>query len=125
MVKSMKKILIVEDERPMAKALELKLNNTAGFEAKAVFNGEEALQILENEKYDLVLTDLIMPKMDGFGLLEALKKKKIKIPVIISSNLSQPEDLKKTKDLGAKDYFIKSDTPISEVIKNIERVLKR
>jgi len=117
-----KKILIAEDEKPMAYALELKLNNS-GYEAKAVFNGEEALEELTNNKYDLALIDLMMPKMDGFGVLEQLKEKGIKIPVIVSSNLSQEADIKKAKSLGAIDYFVKSDTPITSVVDHIKKIL--
>lgn len=115
-------ILIVDDEKPMARALELKLGKL-GFKTKTAFNGEEALKILEKEKFDLILTDLVMPKVDGFGILEALKSKKDKTPVIVSSNLGQEEDLKRAKALGAKDYFVKSDTPITKVIEHIEKVL--
>jgi two-component system, OmpR family, alkaline phosphatase synthesis response regulator PhoP len=118
-----KKILIAEDEKPMARALEIKIGSDPDLEAKAVFNGAEALKILEVEKYDLVLTDLMMPDVDGFTLLKELKAKNIKIPVIISSNLSQEEDIKLTKSLGAIDYFVKSDTPISEVVKKIKKAL--
>ncbi|MBU2542739.1 response regulator [Patescibacteria group bacterium] len=117
-----KKILIAEDERPMARALELKLNKY-GFEAKVVSNGEEALEELGKTKYDLLLLDLMMPKKDGFGVLEGIKEKGYTIPVIVSTNLSQENDVKKAKELGAKDYFVKSDTPINEVIKRVEKVL--
>lgn len=117
-----KKILIAEDEKPMARALELKLNNS-GYEAKAVYDGEAAVEELQKEKYDLMLLDLIMPKLDGFGVLEAVKKKKIKTPIIVSSNLSQDDDFQRAKELGAKDFFVKSDTPITEVIKHVKKVL--
>ena len=86
--KSIKQILIVEDDRPMARALELKLNNS-GFAAKAVNDGEEALMELEKNKYDLMLLDLVMPKLDGFGVMSALRTKKIKIPIIRWSGLSR------------------------------------
>ena len=69
-----KKILIAEDEKPMAHALEMKLNNS-GYEAKAVYDGIQAMEELTNNKYDLMLLDLMMPKMDGFGVLEAMKEK--------------------------------------------------
>ena len=118
-----KKVLIAEDEKPMARALEIKIGSDPELEARAVFNGAEALKILEAEKYDLVLTDLMMPDVDGFTLLKELKAKNIKVPVIISSNLSQEEDIKLTKSLGAIDYFVKSDTPISEVVKKIKKAL--
>jgi DNA-binding response OmpR family regulator len=117
-----KKILIVEDEKPMAHALELKLNNS-GFQAKAVFNGEEALKILEAEQFSLMLLDLVMPQVDGFQVLEELKKRNNTTPIIVSTNLSQEEDQKRATDLGAKDFFVKSDTPISQVIEHIKKVL--
>jgi DNA-binding response OmpR family regulator len=106
----------------MARALELKLNNS-GFEAKAVYDGEAAIEELSKEKYDLMLLDLIMLKLDGFGVLEEVKKQKIKISIIVSSNLSQEEDFKKAKELGANDFFVKADTPIADVIKYIKKVL--
>jgi len=118
-----KKILIGEDEKPMARALELKLTKS-GFEAKAVFDGQEVLNELAKNKYDLVLLDLIMPVKDGFAVLEELNNKKNKIPVIVSSNLGQPEDVARAKKLGAVNYFIKSDTPINEVISFIKKALK-
>ncbi|MFC1645107.1 response regulator transcription factor [Patescibacteria group bacterium] len=123
MSESFKKILIVEDERPMAKALELKLGGS-GFFAKAVFNGEEALEILKEEKFDLIILDLVMPRMSGFEFLEKLKLNKIDTPVIVASNLSQEEDIEKVKDLGAVDYFIKSDISISEIVERVRNVIE-
>ena len=66
-----------------------------------------------------------MPKLDGFGVLQALKGKGITVPVIISSNLGQPEDQERARNLGAVDFFVKSDTPINEVIGYIEHVLNK
>ncbi len=117
-----KKILIAEDERPMARALELKFNNS-GFEAKAVYDGEEAVVELIKGKYDLLLLDIMMPKKDGFGVLEDIKNKKINVKVIVSSNLSQSEDLDKAKKMGAIGYFVKSDTPISQVVEQVKQAL--
>jgi len=118
-----KKILIAEDEKPMAKALELKLNNS-GFEAKAVFNGQEAIDALKAEKYDLMLLDLMMPTMDGFAVLEQMKTDKIKTPVVVTSNLSQEEDKEKAKSLGAKDYLVKSNVSLKEIVEKITSMLK-
>lgn len=117
-----KKILIVEDEKPMARALVLKLTKE-GYQAEAAYDGDEAMEKLDKEKYDLILLDLMMPKKDGFSVLADLKNKKKKIPVIVSSNLSQEEDLAKAKKLGAVDFFVKSNTPISEVVKRVKKVL--
>ena len=115
-----KKILIAEDEKPMAKALELKLKKE-GYNPKVVYNGAEALKSLESEKFSLLLMDLMMPVMDGFALLTELKEKKNNIPVIVLSNLGQEEDLRRAKKLGAKDYFIKSDTPIAKIVENVKK----
>ncbi len=117
-----KKILIAEDEKPMANALSLKLGS-AGFETQAVYDGEEAITILKKSKYDLILLDLVMPKKDGFAVLEELRKMKISTPVIVASNLGQEEDRKKAMDLGAKDYFIKSDTTLAAIVEQVRKVL--
>ncbi|OGI26089.1 MAG: hypothetical protein A3J76_03995 [Candidatus Moranbacteria bacterium RBG_13_45_13] len=106
----------------MAMALVLKLNKS-GFEAKAVFNGEEAIDILAKEKFDLIVLDLIMPKVDGFQVLVKLKEIGSQMPVIVSSNLSQEEDFSRAKKLGAVDFFVKSDTPITEVVEHIKKAL--
>lgn len=119
-----KRVLIVDDEKPMAQALELKLNKL-NFQAKAVFNGEEAIKLLEKENFDLLLIDLAMPRVDGFGIMEFLKSKNIKTPVIVLSNLGQEEDLKRAKNLGVKDYFIKSNTPITKVVGHINNLLDK
>ncbi len=118
-----KKILIAEDERPIAKAIELKLKG-AGYEAVVVNDGEAALRILEEQKFDLIMLDLVMPKKTGFDVLEDLKEKGDKTPVIVTSNLSQEEDLKKSKELGVVDYFVKSDTPLVEIIQKVSNYLK-
>ena len=69
-----KKILIIEDEKTLARALELKLTHS-GFEVVTVFNGADGIAIIQKESFALILLDLIMPKMDGFVVLETLKKK--------------------------------------------------
>ena len=118
-----KKILIVEDEQAMVKVLMLKLAK-AGFETKNAADGEAAIQILNKETFDLILLDLVMPKLDGFAVLQWLKGKGIKTTVIVTSNLSQDVDAKRSKELGAVDYFIKSDIPIAEVVERVKKVLK-
>lgn len=114
-----KKILIVEDERPLAHALELKFSHE-GYDIVIATDGMEALKSANEEKYSLILLDLIMPKMDGFTFMEKLTKK---TPVIILSNLGQEEDKTRAKKLGAKAYFVKSNTPITDIIKAVKAAL--
>jgi CheY-like chemotaxis protein len=118
-----KEILVAEDERPISKALELKLIKE-GFDVKAVYDGEEAMESLEKEKFDLILLDIIMPKMNGFQVMEKIRDKKMNIPIVVTSNLSQDDDIKKAKDLGAKAFLIKSDTPLSKIIETIKSILE-
>lgn len=117
-----KRILIAEDDKPIAKALELKLKNS-GFDVTTVVNGEEAMIEAEKGGLDMILLDLMMPKKDGFAFLEEAKVKKIKTPVIILSNLSQEGDMQKAKKLGASNYFVKSNTPLIEIVANIKKIL--
>lgn len=116
-----KKILVIEDEKPMARALETKLKHE-GFEALAVFDGEQGVDELSKSHYDLVLCDLVMPKMDGFEVLEQIKQKKLKARVVILSNLSQEEDKKRVSDLGAIDFFTKSNISLADIVKQVKKL---
>jgi DNA-binding response OmpR family regulator len=118
-----KKILIVEDEKSLADMLALSLK-VSGFEVKNAYNGDEAIEILKNESFDLIMLDLIMPKKDGFTVLADMNAAKIKTPVIVSSNVFQGEDVKRAKELGARDFFIKSNTAITDVVDYIATSLK-
>ena len=117
-----KSILIAEDEQAIAEALKLKFEHS-GFLVTVAGNGEEALEEVKNKKFDLVILDLIMPKLDGFGFLEEAKKAGIKTPIIVASNLSQPEDEEKARSLGAKDFYIKSNVSVLEIVEKVESVL--
>lgn len=103
--------------------MELKLTSI-GFNVRTVLNGEEGIRLLEKEEFSLILLDLIMPKMDGFMVLEELKNRKIKTPVIIISNLSQEDDIERTKAFGAKDFFIKSNTNLTIIVDRVIEILK-
>lgn len=121
-----KRILIVEDERAIARALELKLTH-AGFLVTVASNGQEAFRHLEKHEVDLIFSDIIMPVMDGFEVLEGLKKMKMKkkIPIIVLTNLSQSEDVDRAKKLGAQVVFVKSDTPLAEIVTYTQKLFSR
>jgi DNA-binding response OmpR family regulator len=118
-----KRILVVEDERAIAQAMALKLNH-AGFEAKTALDGEAALDLLTSESFDLIILDLVMPKLDGFAVLRELQSRKNTTPVIVASNLNQEGEAELAKELGAAEYFIKSNTPIVDLVKRVENILK-
>lgn len=115
-----KKILIIEDEKPLAHALELKLSHE-GYLVTVTGSGQEGLDYLAKETFDLVLTDLIIPGVDGFKILETIQEKKIKTPVMVMTNLNQDEDRNRTAALGATDFFVKSNSPLSEIVQNIKK----
>lgn len=118
------KILIVEDEEILRDVLEEKFKKE-DFDTKVAIDGEAGLQAVEDFEPDLILLDLIMPKMDGFEVLEALKlnPKAKSIPVIVLSNLNQDEEIKKALALGAVDFLVKTQHPINEVVEKVRKYL--
>ena len=103
----MKRVLICEDEKPLARAVFLKLEKEGIF-SEIASDGEEALFMVTKNKYDLILLDLMMPKRDGFSVLEEAHTAGIKTEFVVMSNLSQDVDEKKAKSMGVKKYFVKT-----------------
>lgn len=118
-----KKILIIEDEKPLLHALELKLTHE-GFEVISTDSGQAGIDFLAKETFSLILTDLITPGLDGFKVLETVRDKKIKTPVIVMTNLNQEEDKKRATDLGAVNFFVKSNSTISEIVESVKKTVK-
>lgn len=119
-----KKLIIIEDDRPMRSVLEMKLKDQ-NVDILAASDGEMGLKMAQDEKPDLILLDLILPKMHGFKVLENLKSNPSTkdIPVIILSNLGQEEEEEKGRELGAKDYFVKAETSLDKISKTVTEVL--
>ena len=118
----MKTTLIVEDDKPMARAIQLKLTDV-GVESVVAYDGREALEVLKEQQIDLILLDILMPKMNGLKFLEELAKRNISIPVIVISNLSHEDDVKEAKRLGAMEYFVKADITLNQVVDKVTKVL--
>lgn len=118
-----KKILLVEDDRMLIRMYIIKLEKE-GFEVDIAYNGVEGLNMLEKDKYDLILLDLMMPTMDGFKMLEIYNKddKYSKAPIVVLSNLGQKEDLDRAEELGVKkgDYIVKANMTPSEVVRKLK-----
>lgn len=121
----MPKILLVEDDEMLHGMYTQKFKNQ-GYEVVSAFNGAEGVELSEKEKPDLILLDVIMPKMDGFVALKKIRKNEVTagIPVILLTNLGQEEDVKKGKELGANDYFIKANHTPQEVVDKVHSVLQ-
>lgn len=117
-----KTVLVVDDEKPLATALSLKLKRE-GMDVLIAGNGRECLDRVKSTHIDLLLLDLMLPEMDGFTVLENLAKDKITLDVIVLSNVSQEEDVARVKALGAKEYFVKSNTPIKDIVDYVKKLL--
>lgn len=118
-----KKILIIEDDKSLTRALELKLIHE-GFGVTSLSSGENIISILGKDHFSLIICDLMMPGVDGFQVLQILKENKIEIPVIVLTNLGQPDDEKRVRELGAVGFLIKSDTPLSKIVENIKEKIE-
>lgn len=119
-----KKILIVEDDKFLLNAYRVKFTKL-GFDIELAGDGQEALDKVPVFHPDLMLLDLIMPVKDGFSVLTELKANDAtkSIPVIITSNLSQKQDIDKALSLGAKDFIVKSEISMDDLVKKIQSTL--
>ena len=117
-----KKILLVEDEEIMIDLLQKKLTRE-GYEISVARNGEEGLKAMREVKPDLILLDIIMPKMGGFEVMTEMQKDKTlaKIPVIVISNSGQPVEIDRAQKLGAKDWLIKTEFDPQEVVEKVKK----
>lgn len=122
----MTKVLVVEDDKFLGSAYRAKLTKS-GFEVQIVTDGQEALEILRTFIPDIILLDLVMPRMDGFTTLQALKADANlqRIPVIVASNLGQKEDVDKARAMGAQDYVVKSDLSLDDLVAKINSLVSQ
>ena len=99
-----------------------------GFKVALAFNGEEGLAALKKEKPDIVLLDIMMPKVNGIETLKTIKADPAykDLPVVMLTNLGdRPEDVENCKKLGAADYWVKANTPIKEIGERIKKILAK
>jgi DNA-binding response OmpR family regulator len=125
MATTKQKVLLVEDEKMLADMYSTKFG-MEGFDAHTAYDGEAGLAAAKEVKPDIILLDIIMPKLDGFGVLKALREDHAfdKTPIVLLTNLGQDEDMKKGKQLGATDYFVKANHTPAEVVAKVKAVLK-
>jgi len=120
----MAKILVVEDDTALRDIYSSRFL-AEGYEVATASDGEEALSVAVKEKPDLIILDIMMPKISGFDTLDILRAtpetKNTKI--ILMSALSQKADIEKGKSLGADEYLVKSQVTLSEVVDKIKSVI--
>ena len=120
-----KRILLIEDDSFIAQLYALKFKQTP-YEFNQARDGDEGIALAKDQKPDLILLDIILPKNNGFTILENLKKDETTkdIPVILLTNLGQQENIQKGMTLGAVDYIIKAHHTPQEVVTKIEPFLR-
>lgn len=120
MSENQKSVLIVEDEKPLSHALGLKLQHE-GFSVTVASDGQECIDLVDKQQFDVLLLDLIMPVVDGFQVLEHLSQLPTPPVVFVLSNLSQHEDEERVLAAGARRFFIKSDTSLSTIVEEVKK----
>lgn len=120
------KILIIEDDSYISDMYRIKLENS-GYEVIVASDGIEGFKALEKQKPNVILLDIVMPKMNGFNVLKMIKNDSNykNIPVILLTNLGQEENVKRGFELGAASYIIKAHFTPSEVVEKIKGVLEK
>jgi len=114
-------ILIAEDEKPISNLIKLSLKN-AGYSCDCAFDGGEAADMIEENNYDLILLDIMLPDIDGFELMEYIRP--LEIPVIFITAKNSVQDKVKGLRMGAEDYIVKP-SEIIEMLARIDVVLRR
>lgn len=122
----MKTILFIEDEPTLQKRVEQALSKE-GYQIKNALDGETGLQMAKKIKPELILLDIILPKKNGFEVLEILKsdKETVNIPVIILTNLESSTDVDKALALGATTYLVKANYELGEIVEKIREILRK
>ncbi|OHA62472.1 MAG: hypothetical protein A3E07_01625 [Candidatus Wildermuthbacteria bacterium RIFCSPHIGHO2_12_FULL_45_9] len=120
-----KKILCIEDEAVIQKTLADTFEKS-GYQAVSALDGAAGLRLAKETKPDLILLDLILPKMDGFEVLRHLKDdaQTKAIPVIVLTNLEQMQDIQRVLDLGATTYLVKANYNLEELVEMVQKALE-
>jgi len=120
----MKTILFIEDEATLQKTFD-EILGREGYKMVSALDGEIGLNLAKMKKPDLILLDLILPKLNGFEVLKKLKEdsETNDIPVIVLTNLEGMEDIDKVLELGATTYLVKASYTLEEVLEKIKKAL--
>ena len=119
-----RRVLLAEDDRFLRRAAEARLRQH-GLEVLTAADGEEALRLARAEPLDLILLDVVMPKLEGFEVLRLLKEDAAtaRIPVIILSNLGQERDVAQAKTLGAIAFLVKAHLSLQDLVDRVDAAL--
>lgn len=117
-----KKILIVEDDKDFLSILKTKLLGE-GFGVVSAENGEEGIEVAEKENPDLIIADILMPKIDGIEMAKKIKESKNKIPIVFLTNITDDDYTEDMKKSGEFEYLIKSELRIDDIVAKLKEKL--
>lgn len=119
-----KTVFLIEDDRFLREMLSQKLVEH-GINVESAVDGKSALEMIKTVKPDLILSDLLLPDYDGFEILATIQKNSSfkGVPVLVLSNLDRMEDIKRAKELGAKDFMVKSNFTSNEIVLKVKEFL--
>ena len=120
----MKRVLIIEDDS-FLQSLEVNKLKKEGYDVLTASTGKEGLQKINEPGIDIILLDLVLPNFDGFEILEKIRATEAlkKTPVIVFSNLSEEKDIKRSEELGATDFMVKSNFTLDELVQHLNKIL--
>jgi DNA-binding response OmpR family regulator len=119
---SIPKILIVEDDIELIEIYEI-IFTQEDFEVKIAYDGKQGLAMLRSFRPDVILLDIMMPEMDGFEFIKKVRADKNPVKIVVNSNLSQDDEIKKAMELGANKYLCKSDNDPHQLVAKIDEFL--
>jgi len=120
-----KKILFVEDEASLQRAIGESLKK-AGYEVLSAIDGQQAMDQIKSQNFDLIVLDIVLPRIDGFEVLKKIKSdpEKKDIPVLVLTNLETSGDVQKALELGATNYLVKANYSLEQMIEKINSMLQ-
>ena len=123
--KETKKILLIDDDPFLSEIYSVKLKES-DFEVEVVESGEQVLEKIKEKTPDLILLDIVLPKVDGWSILEEIRKdpKFNNVKVVVLSNLGQKGEIEKGLEMGAQKYLIKAHYTPSEIVNQIKELLQ-
>ncbi|MDD4607015.1 MAG: response regulator [Patescibacteria group bacterium] len=119
------RVLIIEDDVSLLKFYQQRFEADGFKNVDTAMYGEEGIEKIEQQKPDIILLDLILPKMNGFAVLEKIKERKetAQIPVLVTTNLAHDEDKQRAEILKADEYLIKSDYDPDQIVSKVKKYL--
>lgn len=122
----MPKIVCAEDDKMISTSL-VEGFKQSGFEVTPAYDGEEAIAKIKEVKPDIVVLDIMMPKLDGIGVVWEMKASPeiADIPVVMLTNLSDPTTISKILEAGVTDYLLKSEQSIEQIVTKVNEVMSR